>query len=60
MYRVSRLVLFGVEARATAYHKKRAEFNSAPTVPNLKINKVVETVRAVSRANQHEGDNCAD
>lgn len=60
MYRVSRLVLFGVEARAATYHKKRTEFNSAPTVPNLKINKVVETVRAVSRANQDKCDNCAD
>lgn len=60
MYRVSRLVLFGVEARAAAYHEKRTEFDSAPTVPDLKINKVVETVRAVSRANQDEGDNCAD
>ena len=60
MYRVSRLVLFGVEARAATYHKKRAEFNSAPTVPNLKINKVVETVRAVSRAKQDEGDNRAN
>lgn len=60
MYRVSRLVLFGVKARAAAYHEKRAEFDSAPTVPDLKINKVVETVRAVSRAYQDKGDNCAD